>query len=127
MTTESLLERLAELGLEKFDPARKQARASKRDSRADKHEDQSNPKVPKSSVTSAAEVKRTRYVVAHQRHHVADDGHGCTFVTAQGHRCGSRKFLQLDHVTPFAKGGPNTAENLRWMCGAHNRYRASCH
>jgi hypothetical protein len=39
--------------------------------------------------------------------------------------CGERHGLQLDHITPFALGGPATEENLRLLCGAHNRWRNS--
>lgn len=37
--------------------------------------------------------------------------------------CQTRHGLQLDHIRPFAEGGPNTPENLRLLCGAHNRDR----
>lgn len=40
-----------------------------------------------------------------------------------GRRCGSRHGLQIDHIKPFAEGGAHTAENLRLLCGAHNRWR----
>jgi 5-methylcytosine-specific restriction endonuclease McrA len=44
----------------------------------------------------------------------------CTF-EANGRRCGSTYFLQVDHIRPFSRGGPSTMENLRLLCGAHNR------
>jgi len=40
-----------------------------------------------------------------------------------GKICGSKYFLQADHVQPRFANGPNTAENLRAMCSAHNKYR----
>ncbi len=141
MTTESLLERLAEVGLDKYDPARKATRAAARKIRMRKKSGQtessqalersgsstevkdSNPSTP--LPTSAAEVKRTRYINVRERYEVEDDGQGCTFVSKSGHRCGSKRFLQLDHVQPFARGGANSRENLRWMCGSHNRGRAT--
>ena len=41
-----------------------------------------------------------------------------------GRRCSSRHALQYDHIQPYALGGESTAENLRLLCPAHNRYAA---
>ncbi len=136
MTTESLLERLAELGLDKYDPARRAERAKvgklKRDSamscdrvgngKAGNTADMSDAP-PRAHSISAAEVSRSRYIPANETHEVPDDRQGCTFISRDGRRCGSQKLLQLDHIEPFGHGGANTASNLRWMCGAHNRHR----
>jgi hypothetical protein len=167
MTTESLLDRLAELGLDKHDPQRKAARAKERKAKQVREFEE---RMKKSSVmeaeakdllkksssavaetndvvsvkegrtadteigaqaaktqksTSAAEV-RTRYIPAEEKHQVPYDGKGCVF-EVNGRRCGSTRFLQLDHVIPFAQSGANTAANLRWMCGAHNRWRTESH
>jgi 5-methylcytosine-specific restriction endonuclease McrA len=54
----------------------------------------------------------------------ARDGGRCTYVAPGGTRCGSTHALQIDHVTPFARGGPNTAANLRLLCAKHNRLEA---
>ncbi len=136
MTTESLLERLVEVGLEKFDPKRRAERAKIRNekkrqtaakARVGQESDRpSNSTTPSSlaTFTSAAEVKRSRYIKVHERNRVENDGRGCTFVSKSGHRCESKRFLQLDHIESFVQGGSNRAENLRWMCGAHNRNRA---
>jgi hypothetical protein len=56
---------------------------------------------------------------------VARDGLRCTFVGRDGRRCTARAFLQLDHVQPYACGGSNDAENVRVLCGAHNRLLAA--
>lgn len=48
------------------------------------------------------------------------DGGCCTFVAVDGTRCGSRARLELDHVHPRALGGPDTVDNLRLRCRAHN-------
>ena len=152
MTTEALVGHLAELGLDRHDPIRKAARAKIRKQAQSREQDErplSRPKVMQgrpcgaevavncgaaasnemaegnSEATSAEEVGRTRYIPAEQKHRISYDGKGCTFTSpSTGRRCYSTKFLQIDHVRPFAKGGPNTAENLRWVCGAHNRFRA---
>jgi len=52
-----------------------------------------------------------------------DEGQ-CSFVSSNGHRCSSRRFLEFDHIDPVARGGRTTAENLRLRCRAHNRYAA---
>ncbi len=36
-------------------------------------------------------------------------------------RCEETQKLQFDHIKPYSKGGPNLAENLRLLCGNHNR------
>ncbi len=49
------------------------------------------------------------------------DGERCTFVGTTGQRCQATHHLHVDHVLPHALGGPNTPDNLRVLCGAHNR------
>ncbi|MAE70568.1 MAG: hypothetical protein CME06_08885, partial [Gemmatimonadetes bacterium] len=69
-------------------------------------------------------TKRSRHITAEVRRRVwARDESRCTYVDGQGRRCGSRWFVQIDHVQPFARGGDNTVTNLRLLCGAHNRQR----
>jgi 5-methylcytosine-specific restriction endonuclease McrA len=48
------------------------------------------------------------------------DDSQCTFVDGEGRRCAERRFLTLEHRTPFALGGPPTLENLCLLCNAHN-------
>jgi hypothetical protein len=48
------------------------------------------------------------------------DGLACTWVDANGTRCSSRAWLELDHRHPRGKGGASDAENLRLLCRAHN-------
>jgi hypothetical protein len=62
-----------------------------------------------------AEVRREVYV---------RDGGRCTFVAQDGRRCGSRVWLENDHVTPRACGGASDAGNLRLRCRAHNLLHA---
>ena len=66
-----------------------------------------------------------RYVPAEVRRQVLlRDGRQCAFKSGSGERCPSRTRLQLDHVTPVARGGESTAANLRLLCSAHNRHEA---
>lgn len=76
--------------------------------------------VPKGSTDD-----KSRHVPASTRDDVftRDDGR-CAFVGSNGRRCTSRQALQIDHVTPFARGGASTADNLRLLCAYHNRLEA---
>jgi hypothetical protein len=69
---------------------------------------------------------RSRYIAARVRRLVlARSGGRCEYVDAQtGRRCESRHLLQLDHRTPFARGGAATVSNLRQVCPSHNAWAA---
>jgi hypothetical protein len=47
----------------------------------------------------------------------------CTFVDAEGRRCSARRFLTLEHIQPFALGGPPTPEKMCLLCNSHNLHR----
>ena len=40
-----------------------------------------------------------------------------------GKICGSKRFLQIDHINSVCVGGGNERENLQILCGQHNRYK----
>jgi 5-methylcytosine-specific restriction endonuclease McrA len=67
----------------------------------------------------------TRHIAAAVRDEVfmRDKGR-CTYVGKTGMRCGSTHALQIDHIVPFARGGPATVSNLRLLCAKHNRLAA---
>jgi hypothetical protein len=68
-----------------------------------------------------APARRSRHVPAAVARAVyLRDGGCCTFCSVDGRRCGARRFLELDHITPWAVGGEATVENLRLRCRAHN-------
>lgn len=49
-------------------------------------------------------------------------------MTRDGHRCqecGATEDLSLDHVQPWSKGGTDTEENLRVLCGTCNRRKGA--
>ncbi|MBK7585253.1 MAG: HNH endonuclease [Myxococcales bacterium] len=56
---------------------------------------------------------------------------GAPFAGAHGREaptgCGAlnaSEFLTIEHIVPFAKGGPTTVDNCCLLCSAHNSYRA---
>ena len=66
-----------------------------------------------------------RHIPGEVRREVWDrDAGACTFESDRGHRCGSRRFVEFDHVIPIARGGVSTADNLRLRCRAHNQFEA---
>ncbi len=70
-------------------------------------------------------MPRSRHIPADVRRAVyARDGGRCTFESADGTRCDERRDLQFDHQIPFACGGRSTVENVRTLCGPHNRHEA---
>ncbi|MBK8997014.1 MAG: HNH endonuclease [Myxococcales bacterium] len=52
------------------------------------------------------------------------DGDQCTFTDAEGRRCSAKRFLTIEHLDPFAKGGPTTVDNCCLLCRPHNAHRA---
>lgn len=53
------------------------------------------------------------------------DGGSCAFVGDDRNRCGSRDWLEFDHVVPWAWGGRSTdPENVLLLCRTHNQQEA---
>ncbi|MCC6897511.1 MAG: HNH endonuclease [Polyangiaceae bacterium] len=65
-----------------------------------------------------------RVPVAIQRAVRERDEGQCTFVDAEGRRCSEKRFLTIEHVEPFALGGPSTVDNCCLLCSSHNAHRA---
>ena len=131
MSLGDLIERLSEDGLDKYCPKRKAERAKDRAAKKSMkttvaEANDAGESISSDEIEPETELgtKRTRYIPAEEKHEVAMNEKTCSFVDdSSGHRCGSTKFLQLDHITPFSEGGESSAHNLRWMCGVHNRWR----
>jgi len=46
----------------------------------------------------------------------------CGYVSPSGKRCGSRSFLEFDHIKPWCLGGSShDPDNIRLLCRTHNR------
>jgi predicted restriction endonuclease len=52
------------------------------------------------------------------------DGDQCSFNDAEGRRCSAKRFLTIEHIDPFAKGGRTTVDNCCLLCQSHNAHRA---
>lgn len=105
---EELVLKVVDFALQKYDPLKKAERnlvvAKRRNA----------------STTFAVKFRKSRYIPAQVRHAVwLRDRALCTYPG-----CGSQYALQVDHILPFASGGPNTVENLRLRCPAHNQLHA---
>ena len=80
---------------------------------------------PKSRLPRA--IKAGRYVPARVKEAVwqRDDGR-CAWRFDDGTVCGSRDWIEYDHVRPFAKGGrSDSARNIRLLCRLHNGLAAA--
>lgn len=79
---------------------------------------------PRKNATLPREGSR-RISNAIKREVAARDEHRCTFVDDQGRRCEERAFIEFDHIRPVGRGGTaKTADSVRLLCRAHNRYAA---
>ncbi|MEJ2722495.1 MAG: HNH endonuclease signature motif containing protein, partial [bacterium] len=84
-----------------------------------------------SSAEGAAETKtnrqtkRSRHISAKTRDAVfVRDENRCTHIGTNGKRCNETRWLQIDHIVPFAKDGTNSLSNLRLLCAKHNALEA---
>jgi 5-methylcytosine-specific restriction endonuclease McrA len=83
------------------------------------------------SATSDAEVtaqhchpNQRRAISQQVRRSIFARDRSCQFINlSTGEICGSRYFLEIDHIKPVYKGGTNDAANLRVLCSAHNKHR----
>ena len=69
--------------------------------------------------------KRSRHIPIEVKREMEKTRHqGCVHVDAKTRqRCGSKHFLQMDHMHEYSRGGLNEFQNLQWQCGFHNRHR----
>lgn len=114
---EQLVEFLADYFIEREDPA---ARSARRESRK-----QAAGSAGQGIAINAQAGKSSRYIPVRARDEIfMRDNRQCTYVGPGGKRCGSTQVLQIDHKKPVARGGGNSADNLRLLCAHHNRLEA---
>jgi hypothetical protein len=78
------------------------------------------PRKPRRAATRTTPETSSHIANATRRAVLERDGLACTWVDANGTRCNSRAWLELDHRHPRGKGGGCEAENIRVLCRAHN-------
>ena len=121
---EAVLEKALDELLDRHDPDHREARREKRKSaRRDRSEPSGSSGAPRTPGTTPD--KRSRHIPASIRDAVfrRDDGR-CTYIGRNDVRCGATAHLQIDHIRPFCRGGKHTIDNLRLLCGKHNRLAA---
>ena len=142
LTMGQLMGRLVREGLDRHDPARPprgrraapakgaeqtSAPKTRRPGRQAATAGATQPAPPARTETSAAKaggVTGRAIPAAVKREVWRRDRGRCRYVDrTSGRRCGSQHLLQIDHVVPYARGGPAEPNNLRLLCAAHHRYR----
>ncbi len=143
---DELFLQLAELGLEKLDPQRRQARREKRQSvkseslptsevssvadRALGDCQSQEPSEEKLNETAKSGKPSPRAVPRAIRDRIWLKYNGaCGYVDpVTKKRCGSRKRIEVDHRKPWALGGTSEVGNLMLLCQQHNlQYGQDCY
>ena len=83
------------------------------------------PTTPKTNNKIAVASKSlTKTVTPRLKREILERDKFCQFIDLKtGKACGSRHFLEIDHIQPRFVGGNNNPKNLRVMCKSHNIYR----
>jgi hypothetical protein len=149
---EAALAEMAELYLEKNDPERKATRARFRIILAESEKGSSGSETlsevlqqgpgPVPTLVSIPNSSSNRGLVSNSssgsipnsgssrkripnatRHalNVRDQGR-CTHIADDGTRCGQRRWIQIHHRTPVARGGTNDLNNLETLCFRHHQF-----
>jgi len=121
MTQSELIEELADMALQKLSPTAKfNNKAKSAEIEATKSADKVTPN--KSQDSKHASLPSKRSVI---REVWIRDQERCSYVDPKTQkRCESQYKLELDHIHPKALGGPETKDNLRLLCKAHNQWAA---
>ncbi|MFC1509174.1 HNH endonuclease [Candidatus Omnitrophota bacterium] len=67
-----------------------------------------NEKLDNSRVQTASRNRRTIPKEVQREVWRRDEGKCCI--------CGSREFIDFDHIVPFSRGGSNTVRNIQLLC-----------
>jgi hypothetical protein len=119
-TENEILHCVLEEWLERHDPVRKAARATKK-----KKESCASKAAAEPVVQSQPQPAQKPYgripLTAEQRHAVNHrDAGQCTALHENGERCEHTKWIDIHHIVPVSKGGSNDPSNLRTLCWFHH-------
>jgi hypothetical protein len=126
-TLEEAIAAMGEAYLEKHDPLKKAERAKVRAEQAEKRgklgpgpapAPKQEPADAAAPVTGLASRERMEATLKHQA--TLRDGARCAHRDADGTRCDQRRWLDIHHVVPVARGGRNTVDNLVTLCRSHH-------
>ncbi len=86
----------------------------------------SAPKVDIKTLAAEADIP-SRYIPRKVRTRILlNSEHRCQFIDLKSkRRCENKRFLQIDHVKAYSKGGPSTEMNLQVLCSEHNAYKGA--
>jgi hypothetical protein len=74
----------------------------------------------KSDSRPSVKIIRRHIPRAVRREVMLRDTYSCSYVSADGTRCGAKAHLHLDHIQPYSMGGAHSRDNLRVLCRSHN-------
>lgn len=115
---------LKETILEMAEETLKQSQALKPSQRLQTHQKLKNRQTSKTQVTSTVEVTPTKKISKRMKSEILNKDQFCQFKDIKtGRICGSKFFLEIDHIQPLCQGGENNPKNLRVLCRNHNQFR----
>ena len=119
---ENVFEAALDEFLDKHSPTQRNER---RRTRRGKKEHQPSKNTPVRTSTKPGSRTPSRHIPIKTRDAVYERDKGrCTYVGLSDRRCNTMHGLHVDHIVPFARGGPSTLSNLRLLCAAHNKLEA---
>jgi hypothetical protein len=77
----------------------------------------------KKSIRTFKTYSKSRVATPAMRRYIIDRDKTWTY-THNGKRCGSKAFLEVDHIVSYASGGKTELENLTLLCRAHNQHKS---
>jgi hypothetical protein len=138
---DTLVAKLADLGLEKWDPIKKAERFEKRKAGTSLNSASTFPSAISSALPSTSlpnkrdalvpvpgKVERLSEIKEQDRakRHIPSAIRHAVYLRDKGKctNCGSTRAIEVDHIIPFAKGGLSEPENLRLLCRSCNQHHA---
>ncbi|HXH30365.1 MAG TPA: HNH endonuclease signature motif containing protein [Bacteriovoracaceae bacterium] len=76
-------------------------------------------------MTKTDSNSKIRYIPISTKREALDRSRNqCEHIHASGKRCDQRRFLEFDHIKPYALGGNRSPQNIRVLCRNHNQHRS---